>query len=292
MRIAKVFPTKTTLSPKDVDSYFGPPEENTPLYDEIHISVTFTWDLSKIKFLQKVWASRGVVKVGGPALGDPGGEYITGRYLNSDVTITSRGCPNKCSFCFIPKREGGLRELTVKPGRIIQDNNILACSDTHKRKVFDMLKTQRKIDFSGGLEVGRIKEDVVNELRQLKIYQLWIAYDRPEVKKTVGTAIDLLRPYFNRNKIRCYVLIGYGDDTIELAEKRLKWVWDAGALPFAMLYHPHTEWKRLQRTWTRPAAMATVMKQSREENNTDKSILRQRVIAEANRKIQERKIQK
>ena len=260
MRIARVFPTKTKLCPKDIDAYFGFPGEKTPLYDEIHISVTFTWDLQKIESLRKAWSKFGLVKIGGPALDDPGNAYTSGLYLNKDVTITSRGCPNKCSFCFVWRREGALRELPIVPGRIIQDNNILACSDSHLRKVFDMLKDQRKIDFSGGLEAGRLNKGIVEELRQLRIYQIWLAYDRPQDKEKVSKAIELLRPYFNRNKIRCYTLIGYGNDTIKAAEDRLKWLWDAGALPFAMLYHTHTEWKKLQRTWTRPAAMSCVMK--------------------------------
>lgn len=260
MGIARVFPTKTSLSPRDKDAFFGPPNDDTPTYDEVHISVTFTWDIPKIEWLRKEWSSRGLVSVGGPALDDFGGDFVGGKYLREGVTITSRGCPGNCSFCFIPKREGGIRELPIVPGNIIQDNNLLACSDTHLRKVFDMLQSQKRIDFSGGLEAARINEGIVDELRRLKIYQIWTAFDRPETKRATEKAITLLRSHFNRNKIRCYVLIGYDGDTIVDAEKRLKWVWDLGALPFAMLYHPHTEWKKLQRTWTRPAAMATAIK--------------------------------
>ena len=260
MRIARVFPTKTSLTPRDADCFVGPPQGNVPLYDAVHISVTFTWDLPKINRLRREWIKYGPVKVGGPALGDPGGVFIGGKYLRDGVTITSRGCPGNCSFCFVPKREGHIRELPIVPGHIVQDNNLLACSDSHLRKVFDMLRGQKRIDLSGGLEAARINEGVVNELAELEIYQVWTAYDLPQKKKVAERAINLLRGRFNRNKVRCYVLIGYDGDTIAEAEARLKWVWDAGALPFAMLYHPHTEWKLLQRTWTRPAAMASVMK--------------------------------
>ena len=248
------------MSPNDSDSFFGSPDETTPLYDEVHISVTFTWDIPKVKDLIKAWGSFGKVKVGGPAYGDPGGDFISGLYLNTDVTITSRGCPNKCPFCFVPKREGKIRELPISPGRIVQDNNLLACSDSHLGRVFDMLKMQKKIDLSGGLEAGRITEDIVVELKKLRIYQIWTAFDKPQDKDKVTKAIELLRLHFNRNKVRCYVLIGYEGDTLDAAENRLRWVYDVGALPFAMLYHTHTEWKKLQRPWTRPAAMQSIMK--------------------------------
>ena len=168
-----------------------------------------------------------------------------------------------CSYCFVPKREGKIRELSVVSGNIVQDNNLLACSEKHLQKVFEMLKTQRQIDFSGGLEASRITNDIAIELNKLKIKQLWLAYDRPWDVKYLEKAVKILRQYFSRDKIRCYCLIGYKDDTIEKAEQRLKWLWNIETLPFAMLYHTHTEWKKLQRIWSRPAIMRAVMK-----NNT------------------------
>ena len=48
MRIARVFPTKNSMSPTDKDAYFDvPPRIGLPEYDEVHISVAFTWDLKK-----------------------------------------------------------------------------------------------------------------------------------------------------------------------------------------------------------------------------------------------------
>jgi len=260
MQIAKVFPTKTKMCPDRNNTYFGFPDKNTPQYDQVHISVTFTWDLPKIKQLEKAWNNFGKVKIGGPALGDSGSIFIPGMYLKSGVTITSRGCPHNCSFCFVPKREGKIRELPIMPGNIIQDNNILACSENHLSKVFNMLKTQKQIDFSGGLESRLITNEIAQELSKLRIKQLWIAYDHPANKQSVEKAVSILRQYFNRNKIRCYALIGFQDDTIEKADKRLRWLWDIGTLPFAMLYHTHLEWKKFQREWTRPAIMRSKMK--------------------------------
>ncbi len=259
MQLAKVFPTKTKICPQGDNVYFGLPDKNTPQYDQIHISVTFTWDLPKIKKLESAWKNFGNVKVGGPALDDPGSIFIPGMYLKSGVTITSRGCPHNCSFCYVPKREGKLRELPIIPGNIIQDNNILACSENHLSKVFDMLKTQKQIDFSGGLESRLITDDIAQELSKLRIKQLWLAYDHLANKQSVEKAVSILRQYFNRNKIRCYALIGYQNDTIEKATERLEWLWKIGTLPFAMLYHPHLEWKKFQREWTRPAIMRSKM---------------------------------
>ena len=63
--------------------------------------------------------------------------------MKKGYVITSRGCPNRCWFCAVPKREGyALRELPVIDGWIVTDDNLLACSDRHIKEVFDMLKRQ------------------------------------------------------------------------------------------------------------------------------------------------------
>ena len=255
------------MTPEGKDCYYGEPDLFAPMYDEAHISTVFTWDIKKAYSLVNAWRAKAItIRVGGPAFDDPGAEFISGRYLKKGVTITSRGCPNNCYFCFVPKREGKIRELPIVSGNIIQDNNLLACSKTHIACVFSMLKGQRHIDFSGGFEASRITDEIVEQLRGLRIYQIWLAYDMPGQNKALIRAVERLKKFFSRAKIRCYVLIGYKGDTIERAEKRLKEVFIIGTLPFAMLYRdekntPHSkEWKRFQRLWTRPAIIKTRMK--------------------------------
>ena len=260
--IIRVFPSKTSMSPTDELCYFGEPPMPgfLPEHDAVHISTVFTWDKERALYLQKQWqmVTDKPVLAGGPAFDDPGGEFIPGMYVKPGVTITSRGCPNKCSFCFVPQRNGGVRELRIKPGNIIQDDNLLACSFNHLMAVFQMLTKQRNIKLLG-LDVRYLKKWHVEMMTEVKIKELWIAYDMPKWKEYIDGAIGMLKPYFSIDKIRCYVLIGYGNDTIEKAEERLKWIYELGALPFAMLYHdenntPHSrDWKDLQRYWCRPA---------------------------------------
>jgi len=271
MRIAKVFPRKTKMSPDSPDCYFGPPPLWATRYDEVHISVCFTWDLPKAEMLVQQWSDYGKIKIGGPALDDPGNGFEPGMYLKEGITITSRGCPNNCPWCFVPKREGRIRELEIKPGHIVQDNNLLACSRSHIRKVFEMLRTQRAVDFSGGFEASLISDNIVDELRSLKIKHIWLAYDHFNAEWSVKEAVEKLRKYFPRDKIRCYVLIGYHRDTLEKAEGRLRWAWKIGTLPFAMRYRtPKAEWvdtflfkdrawNILTRQWTRPAIIKSLM---------------------------------
>lgn len=270
--IARVFPRRTKMSPEGEHVYFGEPPLWTPIYDEIHISVCFTWDVQKAEELASNWRPYGQVRVGGPAVDEnPPREFAVGKYIKEGVTITSRGCPNNCPWCLVPCREGKLRELEIQQGRIVQDNNLLACSKSHIRKVFEMLRVQKQIEFAGGFESLRVTDSVVEHLRGLSIKHIWLAFDHPNAKKSVQTAVERLRKYFKRDKIRCYVLIGFIDDTIEKAEERLRWVYEIGALPFAMRYrravaefkesfiYTEREWNLLARQWTHPAIMKSIM---------------------------------
>ena len=52
MKIARVFPRKTAATPDDPLAFFGPPPMLAlPEIDEVHVSVTFTYDRPKAEAL-------------------------------------------------------------------------------------------------------------------------------------------------------------------------------------------------------------------------------------------------
>lgn len=264
-KIARVFPTKTSFTPTDAHAYYDTPDLFTAIYDEVHVSCTFTWDMDRAEWLKEQWKDHGKkVLVGGCAYGSYAGEFVSGKYLRNGITITSRGCPNKCSFCFVPTREGELRELPIVAGNIIQDNNILACSPKHFDAVVDMLKTQKNIEFKGGLEARRVTKENADKLRSLKIRSLWLACDTDGAVDMLGRAVTILKSAgFTRNHLMCYVLIG---DDIVKNEARLREVWKIGCMPFAQLYKPKEytkeytkEYKQFARKWSRPAIIRSMM---------------------------------
>jgi hypothetical protein len=270
--IIRVFPRRTKATPLDSMAFIGEPPLWWPEAEQVHVSVTFTWDLGYGERLADAWAkvTRLPVLLGGPATGSPGDVFAPGLYLKSGYVITSRGCPNKCWFCSVPKREGVLRELPIAEGYIVLDDNLLACSEGHVRAVFAMLNRQnRRAEFAGGLEAAQLKPWHVDLLADLKPSRVYFAYDTTSDLEPLVVAGRMLREAgftAASHRLCCYVLIGYPGDTFERAERRMQETIATGFFPFAMLYRDvdgkrSPEWATFQRIWARPHIIATYISQ-------------------------------
>jgi len=273
MKILRVFPRRTNFTPKDNLVIIGSPELWRPEVDEVHISCLFTWDRDFCEEIKNEWSEYyPVVKIGGPAYRLNRDEFVPGRYIKKGVVFTSRGCDFTCPWCLVSEIEGRFRTLNqIAAGNIIQDNNILLSNRDHLMKVFSMLKTQRAIQFLGGLDVRLFKDWHIEELRGLRIKELWLALDNWDSQKQFAKVAEKLRMAgFSRNKIRCYVLAGFSEP-IQESEDRLRFAYECGALPFVQLYQPPNKQKRVVgrknnlfvRRWSRPAIIKSMMKEQK-----------------------------
>jgi hypothetical protein len=273
-RIIRVFPRRTKATPDDSLVYIGEPDLFAAA-DEVHISVTFSWDLPEAERLEKVWRHVAPVQIGGPATGMRGEDFLPGRFLKRGYVITSRGCPNRCWFCSVPKREGTLRELPIAEGWNVLDDNLLACSQPHVQAVFKMLSQQpERPQFTGGLEAARLDQRTADELRKLHPKQIFFAYDTPDDLEPLCQAGRLLLSAgFTRasHTLRCYVLCGWPKDTIAAAEVRMRQAVEAGFFPMAMLWrdkdgYRDLAWGRWQKTWARPAIISHLVTDRRDND--------------------------
>lgn len=266
--ILRVFPSRTNATPRDgLCAYDVPGLYDPPPCDEVHVSCTFSWDRKRAERFADEWSKiHPAVKLGGPAFGDPGGEFEPGRYLAPGHVITSRGCPENCWFCDVPKREGGIRPLVVKNGYKLHDSNLLACPQDHQHAVFEMLQRQpKRPEFVGGIEAARLTRWHVSWFQRLKPTSMYFAYDTPNDLEPLERAGEMLSEFHAKY---AYVLIGYKGDTFAKAEGRLYETIRAGFMPFAMLFRDRSGrtdvvWRRFQRSWCRPAAVRSKMKANR-----------------------------
>jgi hypothetical protein len=177
-RIIRVFPRRTKATPDDALAYFGPPNQQAEA-DEIHVSVTFTYDKAWAEHLAEKWRHVAPVKIGGVAYGDRGDEFVPGRYIKPGYIFTSRGCPRRCWFCSVWKRDSVPRLLPIIDGWNILDDNLLACPRDHVEAVFAMLRRQKRpVEFTGGLEALSLQDYQVDLLASLKPRPtMFFAYD-------------------------------------------------------------------------------------------------------------------
>ena len=152
----------------------------------------------------------------------------------------------------------------------VLDDNLLACSEVHIRAVFAMLKNHRsKVEFTGGLEAKILQPWHVELLADLRPRQMFFAYDTEDDYEPLVEAGKMLRAagFVGKSggvdrRCRSFVLCGFPRDTMTAAEKRMDQTIRAGFMPMAMLWRDgngkkRLDWSKFQRSWARPAAMAS-----------------------------------
>ena len=104
-------------------------------------------------------------------------------YPSCDYAIgyLTRGCPNKCRWCVVPKKEGGIRPYRAwqdlvrrdTDKLVLMDNNILAC-DYGIEQLAGLIGSGYRIDLNQGMDARLVTSEVADILARLK----WINYLR------------------------------------------------------------------------------------------------------------------
>lgn len=144
----------------------------------------------------------------------------------------TRGCPNKCPWCIVPKKEGVVtpyRDIDeVANGNnkvILMDNNILA-SDYGLQQLEKIAQRGYRVDFNQGLDARLITDDIAQVLANIKwIRYLRLACDKFGQVKSILKAHELLEKYGYRKEIFCYFLIDDWDDVWKRLDclRQYKW---------------------------------------------------------------------
>lgn len=286
-KIIRVFPAKTSHTPDDELVFIGPPPFPIliPEANEVHVSVTFTWNREAGEKLYQMWNDifPGKTKLGGPAFNSPNDDFISGLYLKQGVTRSTGGCIRNCDFCMVPEREGKFRLLDkIYPGNIVQDNNLIAAPMWHLKKVFEMLEKQSRVSFTGGIDVRILTQEKADMFKKLKIETIFMSYDQEDQYEYLVKACEMLLPLKPARK-SAYVLVGYEGDTPEAAEERLRKAFNAGCYPYMMFYKDDHGFSKaaidpnydaLKGHWNNRAATHMHMKKIMEGDSTIKNQMR------------------
>lgn len=153
----------------------------------------------------------------------------------------TRGCPNRCPWCFVPEKEGEIHDYRtideiVSCGRksaMLLDNNVLA-SDFGITQIERIRDIRVAVDFNQGLDARRIDARLAALLAKVRwIRFLRLACDTSSQKEPVEKAVRLLRAAGYSSEIMIYVLIR---DDLDDALDRVEFLRSLKVTPFAIPY--------------------------------------------------------
>lgn len=136
-------------------------------------------------------------------------------YPQCDYAIgyITRGCPNKCCWCVVPKKEGNIKpyrkwqELVRTDSRklVLMDNNILAC-EYGIQQLESLIDSGYAIDLNQGMDARLVDDRIARILSQLQ----WIKYIRFSCDTTEQiTAIEKTAELLLKHGVRPYKLFVY-----------------------------------------------------------------------------------
>ncbi len=189
----------------DVEDYFA-----LNKYDKVYASSIFT-------FTKKAIVPQGAICGGS-------GFDLTTELLPEVAEIkphlnfgyTTRGCPNKCPFCIVHIKEGGVRiegdilDLWDSKAKLITllDNNALAIPEHFEWNCNLAIKNHITIDWNQGLDHRRLTRDNIDLIKRTSHKELRFAFDSPTYYDSVRLAISMLQEV-GINRSLWYVLVGF-----------------------------------------------------------------------------------
>lgn len=175
----------------------------------------------------------------------------------------TRGCPNKCKWCIVPKKEGNIapymdiEEIAIN-GRnniILMDNNILA-SDYGIHQIEKIVKLGLRVDFNQGLDARLVTDDVAKLLAKVKwIKRIRFGCDTPKQIGECEKAMRLIDSHGFKGEYLLYcILLEFEESYHRINYWRGKWNWRVfpHAQPFRHLdnkHHAIPQWQKDMARW-------------------------------------------
>lgn len=126
----------------------------------------------------------------------------------------TRGCPNRCKWCIVPRKEGDIIPYMdieeVADGRknvILMDNNILAAPFGLKQ-LEKIVSMKVRVDFNQGLDARLVTDEIARLLAQVKWYKdIRFGCDTPQQIREVERATELMDKYGYKGSYFLYCIL-------------------------------------------------------------------------------------
>lgn len=134
----------------------------------------------------------------------------------------TRGCPNKCKWCVVPRKEGNIRPYmdvddVAVDGRtnlILMDNNILAC-DYGLEQIQKIIDRKYRVDFNQAIDARLVTDEIAKMLANVRwLNQIRFGCDTLKQVKECEEAMKKIDSY--RKSPASYLMYAMiNDDFIE-----------------------------------------------------------------------------
>lgn len=187
----------------------------------------------------------------------------------------TRGCPNKCPWCVVPRKEGAIRpymdvdEIAIE-GRhklVLMDNNFLAAGDYAHEQLDKIITRKYRVDFNQALDARLVTDSFAQQLAQVKWLdrnRIRFGCDTPAQIEQCEQAMSLIDSYgfngeyflytmLNDNFWECYERIYHWWERLQVARKSKQgnWVY-AYAQPYRdpdNSHRPIPQWQKDMANW-------------------------------------------
>jgi hypothetical protein len=174
---------------------------------------------------------------------------------NYSIQLFSRGCPRKCKFCIVPRKEGAIRSLwpmNLNPnGKWIEvlDNNFFA-NNRWMDAIAYLIKQNQPINFHG-IDARTLTFDMCISLMQLNHHkQIKMAWDNYEDRIDWGKITKIIPAW----KIMVYVLIGFNSTPAQDLD-RVTIIDSLGMDPFIMPFNKRDAYQKAFARWVNHKAI-------------------------------------
>lgn len=152
---------------------------------------------------------------------------------NTAYGFLTRGCPNKCPWCVVPRKEGIIRpymdvdEIAIEGRKhlVLMDNNILAAGDYAKEQLQKIIDRKYHVDFNQACDARLVTDDFARLMAKVKWIDRRIRFgcDTHGQIKECERAIELINGYGYKGEYFLYTMIGGKSDFKESYERTHYW---------------------------------------------------------------------